>query len=308
MSVKVGVIGVGYLGRHHARIYSQMEGVKLIGVFDVSDERAEEIAAGHHCAAYGDLDALIGDTDALSIAAPTPLHYEIAMRCLHFGKDILVEKPITVSVAEADTLIHEAEKRGLILQVGHLERFNPAVLAAEKYLAQPEFFESERLSPFLDRAAGVDVTLDLMIHDIDIILSLSKSKPTAIRAVGTSVLSDKIDVAKAWLDFENGISALITAGRLSPEKTRRLKIFQKDSYLVVDYQNAQIKRHYKAASKEIVYEVIKPVNKEPLMEELVDFVRCIKTRSRPVVSGLEARDSLDVALTITEQLKRSNAR
>lgn len=306
MAIKAGVIGVGYLGQHHARIYSQMDDVVLVGVFDTDAERAEEIAGKYNCTAYDNLYKFISDVDALSIVAPTPLHYEIGMQCLDAGKDILVEKPITVTTREADDLIREAEKKRLILQVGHLERFNSAVMALESYLTEPVFLESERLSPFLERASGVDVPLDLMIHDIDIILSLSKSRPISVKAVGTSVLSEKIDVAKAWIDFENGISALVTAGRLSPDKTRRLKIFQKDSFLILDYQNTQIKRHFKTNGNEIIHEVIEPVKKEPLMEELKDYVRCVTTRSRPIVTGIEAREALTIALDITNQLKRSS--
>ncbi|GBD99414.1 4-carboxy-2-hydroxymuconate-6-semialdehyde dehydrogenase [bacterium BMS3Abin07] len=305
MSVKVGVIGVGYLGRHHARIYSGMGGVELVGIMDVSPEQAGEVAEKYGCAVYESIDGLIEDSDALSIVTPTPFHHEIAMKCLGSGKDILVEKPVTATIEEADELIGEAEKQGLILQVGHLERFNPAVTAAEGYIKEPVFFESERLSPFLERAAGVDVTLDLMIHDIDIILSLAGAPPGAVRAVGASVLSERIDVAKAWIDFENGVSALVTAGRLSHDKTRRLKIFQKDSYIILDYQNARIQRHYRTDSNKIGRDVITPANKEPLMEELRDFIRCVGARSKPIVSGIEAREALRVALKITEQLKRS---
>ncbi len=303
MSVKIGVIGVGYLGQHHARIYSGMDGVELVGVMDASVDRAREIAGEYSCTVYEEMEALIKESDALSIAAPTPLHHEIAMKCMEHGKDILVEKPITVSVEEADELINEAGKKNLILQVGHLERFNPAVMAIEKYIDNPRFFESERLSPFIERAAGVDVTLDLMIHDIDIILSLVRSKPVNVNAVGAAVLSEKLDVAKAWINFENGVSALISAGRLSQDKTRKLKIFQQDSYIILDYQKVMIKRHYKTDSNKIMHDLIKPENREPLMEELHDFIRCINDRSRPVVSGTEARDALSIALIITDQLK-----
>lgn len=305
MPVKAGVIGVGYLGVHHARIYSELEDVELVGVMDTSAERCNEIADTYGCDCYDNIDQLIKDSDALSIVTPTPFHHSIGMKCLNHSKDILIEKPISVTIEEADDLIHEADKNGLILQVGHLERFNSAVMVLENYLEEPVFFESERLSPYLERAAGVDVTLDLMIHDIDIILSLSGSHPNRVSAVGSSVLSERIDVAKAWIEFENGISALVSAGRLSRDKTRRLKIFQKDSHLILDYQNAMIQRHYKTDSGKIMHDVIKPEVKEPLMEELVDFIQCINTRTRPVVSGVEARDALNVALTINEQLNRS---
>jgi predicted dehydrogenase len=303
LSVKVGVIGVGYLGQHHARIYSGMDGVELVGIMDESADRARKIAGKYSCTVYEDMEALIKESDALSIAAPTPLHHEIAMKCMEHGKDILVEKPITVSVGEADELINEAEKKNLILQVGHLERFNPAVMAIEKYMNEPQFFESERSSPFLERAAGVDVTLDLMIHDIDIILFLSGSKPESVSAVGTAVLSEKLDVAKAWINFENGVSALVSAGRLSQDKSRKLKIFQHDSYIILDYQKAMIKRHYKTDTNKIMHDLIKPENREPLMEELHDFIRCINDRSKPVVSGTEAREALSLAMNITDQLK-----
>lgn len=305
MALRIGVIGVGYLGQHHARIYSQMDEVQLIGILDIDRERTQEIAEQYNCDIYSDLNKLLKDIDALSIATPTPLHFEIAMKSLKSGKDILIEKPITETVEEADALIEEAEKRALVLQVGHLERFNPAVVALDKFITHPVFFESERLSPFLDRAAGVDVTLDLMIHDIDIILSLANSRPSYIKAVGTSVLSEKIDVAKAWIDFESGTSALITAGRLSMEKSRKLKIFQKDSHLVLDYQHTEIKRHYKNKDNGIMFEVIEPTKKEPLAEELKDFIRCIDTREKPLVSGREATNALSIALNITNQLKRS---
>jgi predicted dehydrogenase len=303
LSVKVGVIGVGYLGQHHARIYSGMDGVELVGIMDESADRARKIAGKYSCTVYEDMEALIKESDALSIAAPTPLHHEIAMKCMEHGKDILVEKPITVSVGEADELINEAEKKNLILQVGHLERFNPAVMAIEKYMNEPQFFESERSSPFLERAAGVDVTLDLMIHDIDIILFLSGSKPESVSAVGTAVLSEKLDVAKAWINFENAVSALISAGRLLQDKSRKLKIFQHDSYIILDYQKAMIKRHYKTDTNKIMHDLIKPENREPLMEELHDFIRCINDRSKPVVSGTEAREALSLAMNITDQLK-----
>ncbi len=306
MPVKAGVIGVGYLGQHHARIYSGMDSADLVGVFDTDTGRCNEIAEQYGCKPFTDMSELISNCDALSIVAPTQAHHDIAMECIEQGKDILVEKPITVTVEEADHIISEAHKRDLILQVGHLERFNPAVLAVHQYLTEPQFFESERLSPFLERAAGIDVTLDLMIHDIDIILSLARSEPKRVSAVGTSVMSDNIDVAKAWIDFDNGVSALISAGRLSQGKSRKLKIFQRDSHLVIDYQEGMIKRHYKTGSNKIMHDVIKPDDREPLLEELISFVQCIETRERPVVSGEEARNALKVALQITEQLKGSN--
>ena len=302
MPVRVGVIGIGYLGQHHVRIYSELENTELVAVVDAVEKRADSFAAKYGCEAYYDYRDIFNKVDALSIVTPTTSHYDIALDCLRAGKDILIEKPITVSVKEADELIAESEKSGCIIQVGHLERYNPAVLAASEMVKEPRFIEAERLSPFLGRGTDVDVTLDLMIHDVDIVLSIVSSPVKEIKAVGTRVLTDKIDVAKAWIEFENGCIALFTASRLSPEKQRRLKVFQKDSYLLLDYQNCEIK-HYFRRGQEIVSDTIRPENKEPLKEELRDFISCVKERKRPKVSATEGRDALKIALDITKQIK-----
>ncbi len=302
MPVRVGVIGIGYLGQHHVRIYSELENTELVAVVDAVEKRADSFAAKYGCEAYYDYRDMFHKVDALSIVTPTTTHYSIALDCLRAGKDILIEKPITVSVKEADELIIESEKSGCIIQVGHLERYNPAVLAAYDMVREPQFIEAERLSPFLGRGTDVDVTLDLMIHDVDIVLSFVSSPVKEIKAVGTRVLTDKIDVAKAWIEFENGCIALFTASRLSPEKQRRLKVFQKDSYLFLDYQNCEIK-HYFRRGQEIVSDTIRPENKEPLKEELRDFISCVKERKRPKVSATEGRDALKIALDITKQIK-----
>ena len=303
MAVKVGVIGVGYLGQHHARIYSEIEEAELVAVADTDSGRAASFAEKYQCAAFSDYRDILSKVDALSIVTPTTYHYKIALACLQAGKDLLIEKPITVTVEEADELIDEAAKRDCIIQVGHLERYNPAILAAADFFSEPLFIESERVSPFLGRATDVDVTLDLMIHDIDIILSLIAKPVKNIRAVGVKVLTDKIDVAKAWLEFENGCMALATAGRLSPEKSRTLKVLQKDSHLVIDYQSSEIKRFFKSGEG-ISTEIIKPEKKEPLKEELKDFLRCVKERKRPTVSAYEGRRALKVILEINEIIKK----
>ena len=302
MSVRVGVIGIGYLGQHHVRIYSELEDTELVAVVDAVEKRADSFAVKYGCEAYYDYKDIFDKVDALSIVTPTTTHYRVALDCLGAGKDILIEKPITVSVKEADELITKSEKSGCIIQVGHLERYNPAVLAASEMVREPRFIEAERLSPFLGRGTDVDVTLDLMIHDVDIVLSLVSSPVKEIKAVGTRVLTDKIDVAKAWIEFENGCSALFTASRLSPEKQRRLKVFQKDSYLLLDYQSGEI-RHYFRRGEEILSDTVRPENKEPLKEELRDFISCVKERKRPKVSATEGRDALKIALDITRQIK-----
>ncbi|MFZ3136862.1 MAG: Gfo/Idh/MocA family oxidoreductase [Thermodesulfovibrionales bacterium] len=302
MAVKVGVIGVGYLGQHHARIYSDIEEAELIGVVDIDQKKADTLADKYGCRPYYDYRDILEKVDALSVVTPTTSHYNIALDCLRAGKDMLIEKPITVNTDEADELIREAEKTGCIIQVGHLERYNPAIIAATEMFTEPLFLESERLSPFLGRGTDVDVTLDLMIHDIDIILSLASQPIREIRAVGAKVLTDKIDVAKAWLEFENGCTALATVSRLSPEKKRRLKVFQKDSYISIDYQNSEIKRHLRNG-KEISTEIIKPEKKEPLREELKDFISCVQARKKPKVSAVEGRNALKVVMEITDKIR-----
>ncbi len=302
MSVKIGVIGVGYLGQHHARIYSELEETELIAVVDIDEKRADAFAVKYGCEAYYNHKNILSKIDALSIATPTTTHYEIAFDCLRAGKDVLIEKPITVNIEEASDLITESEKKGCIIQVGHLERYNPAVMAASEMVKEPMFIESERMSPFLGRGIDVDVTLDLMIHDVDIILSLTSSPVKDIRAVGAKVLTDKVDVAKTWLEFENGCIALITASRLSPEKRRWLKVFQKDSYISVDYQRCEVRRYFRSGES-ISFDVIQAENKEPLKEELKDFIRCVQERKRPMVSAREGRDALKLVLEITRMIK-----
>jgi predicted dehydrogenase len=304
--INAGVIGVGYLGQHHARIYSELEGVKLTAIVDADMKRAEEIAAKYGGKAYPDYKSAFDAVDAISIAAPTTMHHSIAMDCIRAGKDILVEKPIAATLDEADDMINESHKKGVLVQVGHLERFNPAVLSIYPLLTKPVFLEAERMSPFLGRGVDVDITLDLMIHDIDIILAiLSHGGPipevTDIKAAYANVITNNIDVAKAWFSFDNGASALMTASRLSFEKSRRLKIFQDDSYLLVDYQNMEIKRFFKENGK-ISAESIHVEKHEPLKEELRDFIDCVVKRRRPLVSASDGRNALKIAMQISERI------
>lgn len=305
--INIGVIGVGYLGQHHARIYSELSmesnDIRLIAVVDSDRERAEQIANKYGCKAYSDYTEILDRVDALSIASPTTTHYRIAMDAITAGKDIMIEKPITVTVEEADSLIAASEKMGTIIQTGHLERFNPVVSAAQSLITTPIFIEAERLSPFLGRGIDVDITLDLMIHDIDIILAILGQKAVKdIKATGANIMTDNIDIAKAWIDFEGGIQALTTASRISSEKLRRLTIFQDDSYLVVDYQNMEIKRFFKNGA-EMLNETINVEKKEPLKEELKDFIYCVKTRRRPLVSAIEGRNALRIAIQIGERIR-----
>ena len=302
MAVRVGVIGVGYLGQHHARIFSGIDGVELVGVADTETVQAGKIAEKYGCKPFDDYTDLVGACDALSIVTPTTTHHAIAMVCLNAGKDLFVEKPITESLEEAREIIEAAEKNGLILQVGHLERYNPAIVAATAMIKAPKFIEAERLSPFLGRGIDVDVTLDLMIHDIDIVLSMVRSKVKEIRATGDSVITGKIDVVKAWLEFESGCKALVTASRLATEKSRKLRIHQEDSYISIDYQSQEVRRYFKHGT-DVSFDVVKSENKEPLKEELRDFISCLQSRRKPVVTGKEALDALEIVLKISEMLK-----
>jgi predicted dehydrogenase len=302
VSLRVGVIGVGYLGQHHARIFSGLEGVELVGIADIDCKKTEEIAGKYNCGSFSGYADLVKKCDALSIVTPTTTHHALAMDCLNAGKDLFIEKPITERLDEAREIIEAAQEKDLILQIGHLERYNPAIIAASEMIKAPKFIEAERLSPFLGRGTDVDVTLDLMIHDIDIVLSMVHSKVKEIRATGDRIMTGRIDVAKAWLEFENGCKALLTASRLSTEKMRKLRIHQEDAYISVDYQSQEVRRYFKVGT-DISFDVVKPENKEPLKEELSDFVSCVKTRKRPMVSGKEAMDALEIVLAINEMLK-----
>jgi len=297
MALKVAVVGAGYLGQHHARIYSELPETELVGVVDIDEERATEVALRYGSRAYRDYRDILGEADALSIVVPTTDHFDVALNCVRAGKDILVEKPIAATLPQADALIAEAEKMNIILQVGHLERYNPGVIALSRMIEEPRFIETARRSPFLNRGCDVDVTVDLMIHDIDIVLSLVPSPVKRIRAFGFSLMTEKIDEARAWMEFENGTVAFLTSSRISKEKERKMKVYQKNSYIEIDYQKGvlELRSRREPANPEI----IRPEYSEPLKEELKDFVRCVLRRERPRVSGAEGRNALHMALEIT---------
>jgi len=298
-TINVGVIGVGSIGKHHARIFSGLEGVKLVGIVDADFSRAEEFAQKYNCRAFSDYMKIMDSVDAVSIAVPTTFHFDVAIECLKNNKGILIEKPITSTLEEAEALIAEAEKRKLILQVGHLERFNAGVSMISAMADNPRFIESQRLSPFLGRGIDVDVTLDLMIHDIDIILSLVKSDITDIRATGARVLTENLDIAHAWIEFGNGCIAAAVTSRMADEKVRQLKVFQQNSFLNLDYQKQELVSYTKLNGN-VEKEIRKPEVKEPLQAQLVSFIECIKHGTRPLVSGHEGREALKVALKISK--------
>jgi predicted dehydrogenase len=300
--IKVGVVGAGRLGTFHTKIYSRLKKhAKLAGVCDSNIERAVEIGRKYHSASYADHEALFGNVDAVSIAVPTSLHYNIAKDFLEHDIHVLIEKPITKTLSEADELIEIANRKKLIIQVGHIERFNSAVLAIEPFLKKPKFIECQRLGPFHKRVKDVGVVLDLMIHDIDIVLGLIKQEVVNIEAVGLSSVSDHEDVANVRLTFENGTIADITASRVTKDVVRKMRVFQEDSYVSLDYvtQDAAI---FRKTEDKILKEKIKIKKKDPLKKELKSFIECVRTGRKPVVSGVEGRRALAVALAILERI------
>lgn len=303
--IKVGVIGVGYLGQHHARLYAELDDAHLVGVADTDMARREEIASKYNCQVFDDYRQLISQVDAVSIVVPTVYHYIVAMEAIEKGKDILVEKPVTSTVDEAESLIEEADKRGIIFQVGHLERFNSGLIELTKMVDNPSYIESQRHSPFLGRGIDVDVTVDLMVHDLDIILSLVHSEIVALKAQGIKVLTDKIDLVHAWVEFKNGCVAVASASRIASARQRTLKVFQHNMYMELNYQSHEI-AYFGRGKKDIEQKIIKTEEKEPLKEELLSFLQCIKERKRPLVSGYEGKDALKVALKISEVVKNGN--
>lgn len=307
--LKAGVIGVGYLGRFHAQKYAALEGVELVGVADASLDRAKEVAAEVGSAAFDDHRKLLEQVDLVSIAVPTQHHYAVARDCLEAGCHILLEKPVTQTVEEADTLIRLAAERGLVFQVGHLERFNPAVLALKGVLNNPHFIESHRLAPFKPRGTDVNVVLDLMIHDIDIILNLVGSPIKTINSVGVPVLSEEVDIANARLQFENGCVANVTASRVSREAMRKIRIFQPDAYISIDYQARKIAILRKDGGgfpvpglPQVTMEERSFEQGDALLEEIRAFVGAVRGGTAPPVSGEDGKRALELALEINRRL------
>jgi len=306
VALRIAVIGVGHLGRHHARILSTLPGVELIAVVDKNRARAEEIAAAHRTRALFDAGELKGLVDAVTIAVPTELHREIALPFLSAGIPVLVEKPIARSLAEADQMIDAAARAGVVLAVGHTERFNPAVAAARPLLADPRFIEVHRLGTFPERSLDIDVVLDLMIHDIDVVLSLVKSAVDSIEAVGVPVLTGRVDIANARVRFANGCIANLTASRISRDRVRKIRFFQPAAYLSIDYaaQKLELWRLVKrnGAAPAIEGGDVEVAPHEPLHSELADFVDAIAARRAPAVTGADGRSALALAEAIVRKM------
>ena len=304
--LRVGVVGVGHLGSLHAKIYRGIENCPLLAICDIDKARLNEISRALNVAGYLDYWEILDKVDAVSIAVPTRLHYKIASDFLRHNVHVLVEKPFTTNLKEADSLIKIAKSRKLILQVGHIERFNSAFSATLKLIKNPKFIECHRLSPFPGRSLDVGVVLDLMIHDIDIILGLVPSKIKKIESVGVNVLTQFEDIANARLTFENGCVCNLTASRVSDEMMRKVRIFQEDTYISLDYKDAKACLYKKSDSA--IVKVDLPIEKEqPLQKELASFIDCVIAHKEPLVSGRIARDALAVALKIQNQIWRKKS-
>jgi predicted dehydrogenase len=305
--LRVGVVGVGYLGKLHAKIYAGMPTVELIGVADVDVAAAEAVAAQHGCAAYADPNDLLGKVEAVSIVVPTSLHLPIARPFLERGVHMLMEKPLAPSLDEARELVELAARSPGIFQVGHLERFNAGVMALAERAPDPRFIEVHRLGPFVARATDVDVVTDLMIHDIDIVLELVRAPLKSVAATGIAVITRHIDIANARLEFENGAVANVTASRVSNKKFRRLRMFGDSHYYGLDYMEQKMEMAYaeKAAEGEwpkIVTETVDIQARPPLDTELEHFVRSVRSGQPPLVTGAVALEALRVALLVKEKI------
>jgi predicted dehydrogenase len=305
VTVRVGVVGVGALGQHHARVYAGLSDARLAGLYDVDSARAAEVAARHGVRAFPHLRELIEESDAISVAVPTVDHHRVARALLEAGKDVLVEKPMTARLEEAEDLIRLAGEKGSVLQVGHIERFNPAVEPLRRAALQPRFIEVHRLSPFSPRSLDVDVVLDLMIHDLDIVLCLDGSGAVQVDAVGVPVLTSKVDIANVRLRFASGLIANLTASRVSAERVRKFRVFSPKTYISVDFaaRSAQVYRLIQGREgPEITTERTEAPDEEPLQRQLSAFVKAVRERSTPAVTGADGLRALTLAHTVLARM------
>jgi predicted dehydrogenase len=300
---KLAVIGAGQFGKNHCRVVHESERAELTAVVDANAARAAEMATGYGARAFTDYREVAGLIDAAVLAVPTTAHAEVACGLLESGVDVLVEKPIAPDLASADRMIETAARNGRILQVGHLERFNPAVIELERRATLPLFFEVHRLNIFSPRSLDVDVVLDLMIHDVDIVLGLTQAEPEEIRAAGISILSPKVDIANVRLQFPNGCVANFTASRVSTERVRKLRLFQPTQYLSLDYGRQDLVVFSVSGGRQIGFEQAAVEKSEPLKLQLNAFLDSVETRKTPKTSGAAARQTLGVALAILDKIK-----
>ncbi len=312
--LRAGVIGVGHLGRHHARIYHQLDNVELVAVSDLSESSAQTIAQQYHCRAERDYRSFLQDVDLVSVAVPTTAHYEVARQCIEAGVHVLVEKPITATIEEGVILIESARQRGVVLMVGQSERFNPAVAAATSLISDPRFIEVHRLGPFPSRATDVDVVLDLMIHDVDLILHWVRSDVTDIRSNGVNVLTNRIDIASTRIEFASGCVANLTTSRISLQATRKVRVFQPSLYLSIDCLNQQVSgyRKLEGTLDSDPMSSIQPVpftieRIEPLVSELRAFTQSVRDQTNPPVPGEQALKALDLCQQVSDCIRRNIA-
>jgi predicted dehydrogenase len=307
--INVGVIGVGYLGRFHAEKYASLPGVNLAGIVDTDRTRGPQVAAGLNTPWFSDAEELLGRVDAVSIVVPTVYHHQVALLFLDRGVHVLLEKPITVSLDQADELIAAAEKKNVVLQVGHIERFNPAVASIKPLLKSPRYMTAERSAPFTVRCTDVNVVLDLMIHDLDILTDLAGSEPREVSAAGASLVTRELDAATARIVFRNGCVADVTASRVSDEKKRLLRVFDGERLYTADYQaqKAAVSKTADGGEPGLIFTDIPTERRDTLLEEIQSFIHCIRTGARPLVSGIEGRRSLLLARLITETITKGTS-
>jgi predicted dehydrogenase len=309
--IRVAVAGCGEFGRNHARVYREMESPELAGVYDIDPARAAALAQEFGTRAFSSLDELSGQVDAASVAVPTTAHREVGCGLMELGIDVLVEKPMAKDLADADALLATAEKYSRILQVGHVERFNPAVLAVEPILNRPLFFEVHRLGVFSSRSLDVDVIYDLMIHDLDILLALVGEEVVEVKAVGIPVLSEKVDIAHARLEFAGGAVANVTASRVSTERVRKVRFFQQHEYISLDYARRDALRvgvKRPGPHPEFSFEKLPASGVEPLRAELEAFLTAVRSRKPPKTSGTAGRAALELATRVMACIQEHAAR
>jgi predicted dehydrogenase len=303
--LRVGVVGVGSLGQHHARVYAALDSASLAGVFDVDAQRSAEIAGRHGCRAFESLEALLRETDAVSVAVPTVDHRRVAGQALERGRHVLVEKPLTTTLQEADELIALARGRGVVLQAGHIERFNPALDLLRRHVLQPRFVEVHRLGSFSPRSLDIDVVLDLMIHDLDIVLSLDGSEAVQVDAVGVPVLTPRVDIANARVRFASGLIANLTASRVSYERIRKFRVFAPRTYVSLDFA-ARAGQVYRLGERDgqpdIEVEKVSAPEDEPLKRQLEAFVQAARGEAPVAISGEDGRRALALAHRILKDI------
>jgi predicted dehydrogenase len=300
----VGVVGTGYLGRLHARILTEMPEVVAVGFVEPNDDIAADIAANLKLKRYPSVADLAKEVDAAVVATPTTLHFEVAKQLLESGCDVMIEKPITATVDEARRLIGIAAERARIIQVGHVERYNPAVTAVASTIRDVRYFEAERLGVFVGRSLDVDVLLDLMIHDLNLVLSLLGQSVVDVRAVGVPVLTDKVDLANVRLELANGAVANLTASRVSQDRVRKVRLFSSDSYISIDTRDQEVKG-YRLVDRTIQPLEIAVEKKEPLRAELESFLGCVRQRRRPIVSGEDGLAAVELARRVAGAIEES---